>query len=161
MLIEDSTSQSDSWMSSFMSNTESLGGPGEKSDISTFESSPIAALLSLCDAATIILLRLLFLVSDSAVRNTERIRRHAQSILSANSFINAGSGSAPDRGTTIMVLQLKTVSLWSPFLDQRETALGLLQGEKVQKGGFAEISAATPEYFSDVAAFVLQKYPLE
>lgn len=134
---------------------------GLKEPLLPYTNIPEAALSSLYDAANVIILRLLHLVSASAAFYNLRVQNHAQSILSANHFINATSGPAPDRGSTMMVLQLKVASLWSSSSKQRDMAIAMLHGEKVQAGGLSDISSPSDEYFADVAAHILLHYPSE
>ncbi|KAH6967780.1 hypothetical protein BKA56DRAFT_678925 [Ilyonectria sp. MPI-CAGE-AT-0026] len=129
-----------------------------KEQLLPFTNIPAAALSCLYDAANLIIFRLSHLVSPAAASYDMRIQKHAQSILSAYHFIIAASGPAPDRGSIMMVLQLKVVSLWSPSSQQRALALGMLQGEKVQGGGLSDVAAVSHEYFADVAAHILQHY---
>ncbi|KAI5459131.1 hypothetical protein BGZ63DRAFT_360575 [Mariannaea sp. PMI_226] len=125
-----------------------------------FDNVQAAALSSLYDAANIIILRLLFFVSPLAASYDLRVRQHAESIFASNHLINAASGPAPDRGSIMMVLQLKIVSLWSSASQQRTTAARMLQGEKYQGGGLSDISTVS-QYFADVAAYILQHHPTE
>lgn len=126
----------------------------------------VAALSSLYDAANIIILRLLFLVSPLAASYDPRVRQHAQSIFAANNLINAVSGPArpaPDRGSIMMSLQLKVVNMWSPSSEQRATAAAMLQGGKFEGGGLSDMltTAAPQEYYADVAAYILQQHPAD
>jgi hypothetical protein len=120
---------------------------------------PSAALISLYDAANIIVLRLLFLVSPTAASYDSRVRQHTQSILSAHEMISAKSSSVPGRSSIMMVQQLKIAALWSSSSQQRAVAVNMLQG--FRKGGFAGISAPSHEYFADVAAHILRNYSVE
>ncbi|KAM0519014.1 hypothetical protein ACHAPE_004005 [Trichoderma viride] len=120
---------------------------------------PSAALVSLYDAANIIVLRLLHLLSPTASLYDARIRQHTQSILSAHEMISEKSRSEPGRGSIMMVQQLKIAALWSSSSQQRSAAVKMLQG--FQKGGFAGISAPSHEYFADVAAYILREYSVE
>lgn len=120
---------------------------------------PSAALVSLYDAANIIVLRLLHLVSPTASLYDARIQQHTQSILSAHEMISEKSSSEPGRGSIMMVQQLKIATLWSSSAQQRAAAVNMLQG--FRKGGFAGISAPSHEYFADVAAYIFRKYPVE
>ncbi|KAM0446026.1 hypothetical protein ACHAPV_004723 [Trichoderma viride] len=113
---------------------------------------PSAALVSLYDAANIIVLRLLHLVSPTASLYDARIQQHTQSILSAHEMISEKSSSEPGRGSIMMVQQLKIAALWSSSSQQRAEAVKMLQG--FRKGGFAGISAPSHEYFADVAAYI-------
>ncbi|CAM1508677.1 Fc.00g055250.m01.CDS01 [Cosmosporella sp. VM-42] len=122
---------------------------------------PEAAIASIYDTANIIILRLLYLVSPSAASYDAHVQRHGQSILCANQFVNATSGPEPDRGSIMMVLQLKVVSLWSSSLQQRDMAASMLNGGKVQNGGLADISVISHEYFAGAAAHILRHYPDE
>lgn len=140
------------------SRTESIFSVDLKEPLLPFTNIPAAALSSLYDAANLIIFRLSHLVSPSAALYDMRIQKHAQSILSAYHFIIAASGPAPDRGSIMMVLQLKVVSLWSSSSQQRALALEMLQGEKVQGGGLSDVAAVSHEYFADVAAHILQHY---
>ncbi|KOS22874.1 Uncharacterized protein ESCO_003349 [Escovopsis weberi] len=188
MLIQDAESQSRFWASTYMPGMLAPAGEhgtGEKRDNGTlelvpgkvFRNFPTAVLLSLYNAANLMNIRLLALVGDDdgsprshpqlmpsvgSPKYVERMRQHAQSILSAMEFINAKpSGPGPNRGTIMMSLQLKVLSLWSPFLDQRSAAAALLHGEKVQSGGFASMAAETEDYFADLARSILRDFPLE
>jgi prophage DNA circulation protein len=120
---------------------------------------PSAALVSLYDAANIIVLRLLHLVSPTASLYDARIQQHTQSILSAHEMISEKSSPEPGRGSIMMVQQLKIAALWSSSSQQRAAAVNMLQG--FRKGGFAGISAPSHEYFADVAAYILRKYSVE
>lgn len=120
---------------------------------------PSAALVSLYDAANIIVLRLLHLVSPTASSYDARIQQHTQSVLSAHEMISEKSRSEPGRGSIMMVQQLKIAALWSSSSQQRAAAVKMLQG--FQKGGFAGISAPSHEYFADVAAYILREFPVE
>lgn len=120
---------------------------------------PTASLVSLYDAANVIVLRLLHLVSPTASLYDSRIRQHTKSILSAHEMFGEKFSSAPGRGSIMMVQQLKIAALWSSSLQQRAVAVRMLQG--FRKGGFAGISAPSNEYFADVAAYVLRNYPIE
>ncbi|KAJ3548118.1 hypothetical protein NM208_g1152 [Fusarium decemcellulare] len=135
--------------------------PGPKELLLPYQNVPTAALSSLYDSANIIILRLLHLVSPEAASHDARVWQHAQSILSAYDFINATCGPGPDRGSIMMVAQLKVVSLWSLSSQQRDTAAGMLQGERVQAGGLSDISAASNQYFADLAAHILKHSMLE
>ncbi|KAL7918435.1 hypothetical protein ACQKWADRAFT_245028 [Trichoderma austrokoningii] len=119
---------------------------------------PSAALVSLYDAANVIVLRLLHLVSPTASLYDARIQQHTQSILSAHEMISEKSGSEPDRGSIMMVQQLKITTLWSSSSQQRAVAVRMLQG--FRRGGFAGISAPSHEYFADVAAYIHCNYPV-
>lgn len=120
---------------------------------------PSAALVSLYDAANIIVLRLLHLLSPTASLYDARIQQHTQSILSAHEMISEKSSSEPGRGSIMMVQQLKIAALWSSSSQQRAAAVKVLQG--FQRGGFAGISAPSHEYFADVAAYILRHHPVE
>lgn len=120
---------------------------------------PSAALVSLYDAANIIVLRLLHLVSHTASLYNARIQQHTQSILSAHEMISEKFTSKPGRGSIMMVQQLKIAALWSSSSQQRAVAVSMLQG--FRRGGFAGISAPSHEYFADVAAYILCHYPIE
>jgi hypothetical protein len=76
---------------------------------------PTAALGSLYDAANVIVLRLLYLVSPCAHLYEERIQRHAQSIQSAKEFIAAIPNPASGRGTVMVELPLRILDVWNPL----------------------------------------------
>jgi hypothetical protein len=120
---------------------------------------PTAALVSFYDAANIIVLRLLHLVSPTAFLYDARIQHHTQSILSAHEMISEKSSSEPGRGSIMMVQQLKIAAMWSSSSQQRAEAVRMLQG--FRKGGFAGISAPSHEHFADVAAYILRNYSIE
>ncbi|UPK92342.1 hypothetical protein LCI18_003277 [Fusarium solani-melongenae] len=166
--IRDSMLQASQWWSGCIENNpfgqispKQGCGPDESQPLLTHTSVPAAALCSLYDAANLIAFRLLHLVSPSASSHDLHVRQHAQAILSASQFIDEVSGPAPDRGSIMIALQLKVVSLWSPSSEHRNMALALLQREKHQGGGLSDISAVSHEYFADVAAYILQHYPSE
>ena len=120
-----------------------------------------AALVTLYDAANVILLRLLCLVSPEAASYTMRVQQHSESILSAHAMIKTSSTSVPGRSSIMLVQQLKTVALWSPSSRQREVAVQMLQGQTNQNRGFADISAPSNEYFAHVAAYILNNYSVD
>ncbi|KAJ4184015.1 hypothetical protein NW767_013358 [Fusarium falciforme] len=166
-LIRDSMLQASQWWSGCIENNpfgqispKQGCGPGEGQLLLTHTSVPAAALCSLYETANLVTFRLLHLVSPLASSQDDLCaRQHAQSILLASHFIDEMSGPAPDRGSIMITLQLKVVSLWSPSSEQRNMALDLLQREKHQGGGLSDISAVSHEYFADVAAYILQHYP--
>lgn len=165
--IRDATLQLDQWWSQCTSTdifelekSASLWD-SEKPPL-RFPNIPVAALVSLCNAANVIILRLLYLVSSSAAAHTQRAQNHAQSILAANDFVNAATGPAPDRGSTMMVLQLKIVSLWSPSSQQRDAAFKMLQSRKVRGGGLQDIATVSHDFYADLAAHIDRNYgPLD
>ncbi|RFU81151.1 hypothetical protein TARUN_1060 [Trichoderma arundinaceum] len=177
ILIQDARFQIQQWRSECMFYASQKGEQGdqEKSvltaegDATTsldthdfmlpFTDVPTAALISLYDAANVIVLRLMHLVSPTAASYDARVRQHTQSILSAHDIISATSGSMAARGSTMMVQQLKIAALWSSSSQQRAVAVSILEG--YQKGGFAGISAPSSEYFADVAAHILLNYSVE
>ncbi|KAM6477929.1 hypothetical protein HDV62DRAFT_383010 [Trichoderma sp. SZMC 28011] len=122
---------------------------------------PSAALVTLYDTANIIVLRLLYLVSPTAASYNSRIQHHTQSILSAHAMTNAAPSAVTGRSSIMIVQQLKTVALWSPSPRQRKLAVQILEGQTSQNRGFADISAPSHEYFADVAAHILNNYPVE
>ncbi|KAK4070993.1 uncharacterized protein Triagg1_6360 [Trichoderma aggressivum f. europaeum] len=122
---------------------------------------PSAALVTLYDTANIIVLRLLCLVFPTAASYNSRIQHHTKSILSAHAMTNAASSAVPGRSSIMIVQQLKTVALWSPSPQQRALAVDILEGQTSQNRGFADISAPSHEYFADVAAHILDNYPVE
>ncbi|KAI8665485.1 Zn(2)-C6 fungal-type domain-containing protein [Fusarium sp. Ph1] len=167
-LIRDSMLQASQWWSGCIENSpfgqvspKQGCGPDEGQLLRTYTSVPAAALCSLYDAANMITFRLLHLVSSSAPSHDLNVRQHAESILSASHFIDEVSGPAPDRGSIMITLQLKVVSLWSPSSEQRNMALALLQRDKHRGGGLSDIATVSHEYFADVAAYILQHYPSE
>ncbi|KAJ4329277.1 hypothetical protein N0V84_000170 [Fusarium piperis] len=168
VLIRDTMLQASQWWSNCIGSSvfgqispKEGHGSEEAQLLLTHTSVPAAAMCSLYDAANIITFRLLRLVSPSASSYDLCTRQHAQSILQASHFIDEVSGPAPDRGSIMITLQLKVVSLWSPSSEQRNVALGLLQGDKLRVGGLSDISVVSHEYFADVAAYILQHYPSE
>ncbi|KAL5088943.1 hypothetical protein Trisim1_006090 [Trichoderma cf. simile WF8] len=122
---------------------------------------PSAALITLYDTANVIVLRLLCLVSPTASSYNSRIQHHTESILSAHAMTNAAPSAAPGRSSIMIVQQLKTVAMWSPSSQQRAVAVEILEGQTSQNRGFADISAPSHEYFADVAAHILDHYPVE
>lgn len=122
---------------------------------------PSAALVTLYDTANIIVLRLLCLVSPTAASYNSRIQHHTESILSAHAMTNTAPSAITGRSSIMIVQQLKTVALWSPSLQQRAMAVEILEGQTSQNRGFADISAPSHEYFADVAAHILNNYPVK
>lgn len=120
-----------------------------------------AALVTLYDAANVIVLRLLCLVSPEAVSHNARIQHHSESILSAHAMIKTSPGSVPARSSIMFVQQLKTVALWSPAARQRALAVQMLQEQMNQNRGFADISAPSNEYFAHVATHILNNFPVD
>jgi hypothetical protein len=163
-LIQNAMVQSQQWWAGCML-TLSFGdatpgaADGTEAPPLPHKNVPAAAMCSLYDAANLVILRLLYLVSPSAPSHDQRARQHAQSILSANQLVNAAGGSTPDRGSTMMILQLKIVSLWSPSSEQRYAAAEGLRAGKVQGGGLSYISAESPMFFADVAAHIREQDP--
>lgn len=100
---------------------------------------PTAALASLYDAANIIALRLLALVSPSAYVYEERIQRHARSILLAKLFVEKIPSPTSNRGSTMVGFPYQILCIWGPF-----TTDGHYPGAKSKK------------LFSNVAGYVLQ-----
>lgn len=167
-LIQDAMFQIQQWHSECVLSQEALKR-GEKpvsvsdDDFTTssdprhfllpYTDVPSAALVSLYDAANIILLRLLHLVSPTAASHDARVRQHTQSILSAHDMVTVAPSSVPGRSSIMLVLQLKVAALWSSSSRQRAVAVKMLKG--FQDGGFAGISAPSHEYFADVVAYIL------
>ncbi|ETS03244.1 hypothetical protein M419DRAFT_75696 [Trichoderma reesei RUT C-30] len=114
-----------------------------------------AALVTLYDAANVIVLRLLCLVSPGAASHNERIQHHSESILSAHAMIKPSSCSVPGRSSIMLVQQLKAVALWSTSARQRALAIRMLQGQQSQNRGFADIAAPSNQYFAHVAEHIL------
>lgn len=73
------------------------------------------ALAALYDAATIIALRLLALVSSSASLYEERIQQHAQSILAAKDFVANIPGPTANRGSIMVGFPFQIMCIWGPF----------------------------------------------
>lgn len=107
---------------------------------------PTAALGALYDAANIIVFRLFFLVSPSAPLYEARIRRHAQSILTAMNFMSTVPGPVSSRGSMMVGLPVRILQIWCPYAQDRD-----LPGSP----------AASKELFANVAAYVLAKYETE
>ncbi|KAL7813346.1 hypothetical protein V8C26DRAFT_421738 [Trichoderma gracile] len=120
-----------------------------------------AALVTLYDAANVVVLRLLCLVSPGAATHNARIQQHSESILSAHVMIKPSSCSVPGRSSIMLVQQLKTVALWSPSARQRALAIRMLQGQEYQNRGFADISAPSNKYFAHVAAHILDDHSVD
>ncbi|KAA8643959.1 uncharacterized protein ATNIH1004_008155 [Aspergillus tanneri] len=70
------------------------------------------SLKALYDAACVMILSLSSLVLEAADTYRERIRRHAQSIISANELINGNTNGIIDRGSIMMLFPL-TISISS------------------------------------------------
>lgn len=106
---------------------------------------PTAALGALYDAATIVVFRLLFLVSPSARRYEPRIRQHAQSILSAMNLMWTIPGPMSSRGSMMIGPPSRILQVWCP----------------PTLTDFRASFAASDELFADVAAFIFSKYEAE
>jgi hypothetical protein len=102
---------------------------------------PTAALAALYDAATIIALRLLALVSSSASLYEERIRQHAKSILVAKEFVANIPGPTANRGSIMVGFPFQIMCIWSPV---------------TTNGIPSHLFAKPGELFSDLAAYILE-----
>lgn len=164
ILIQESISQIDQWrlqdnswsdsdkdstgMSSDPANVRQNASPLQKA---VYYDLPTAALSSLYDAANMIIFSLLFFISPSGGSYEARIELHAQSILSANDFINANNRPNSVHGSLMMLFPLKLVSLWSSSLQQNNQAARLVQSLS-GNGGFNE--ATSNGFYGDVATYI-------
>jgi hypothetical protein len=112
---------------------------------------PTAALSALYDAANMIIFSLLFFVTPSGNTYEERIQLHAQSIISSYEFIHANNCPDPDRGSLMILLPLKVVSLWSPSQTLKIRASEIISSLSGNEG-FSEV--ISNGLFKDVAAYV-------
>jgi hypothetical protein len=112
---------------------------------------PTAALSALYDAANMIIFSLLFFVSPSGDAYERRVQLHAQSIISANEFINANNRPDSVRGSLMMLFPLKLVSLWSPSLHQKNQAARIVQSLSGNEG-FKEVMSNG--FYEDVATYI-------
>ena len=113
---------------------------------------PTAALGSLYDAANVVVLRLLYLVSPSAYLYEERIRRHVDSILSAKEFIAAIPSPASGRGSIMVEVPLRILDAWIPLVKE-EIEESSSPGESVRDYGYVDRST---ELFGHVASYIHQ-----
>ena len=119
------------------------------------------------DAANLITFSLLLLVSPLTDQYKHRIHFHAQSILSADYFIESSGSPASAHRCFLMEFPLKTVSLWGPLQEQRDYGIRKLQSRdregksdsicKFATAAFLEnstVGAQSNEYYANVAAQV-------
>jgi len=87
------------------------------------------AFLAMYDAANVIAFSLLLLVSPPTdqLNHNHRIQFHAQSVLSADAFLDSLYAPAPGGGSLLMIFALKIVGLWGPLQQQRDYAIHKLQ----------------------------------
>jgi hypothetical protein len=112
---------------------------------------PTASLSAFYDTANMVIISLLFLVSQSEGTNKGRISIHAQSIISACEFINTNNCPDPMRGALMMLLPLKMVNLWSPSPLQRNQAAEII----MSLNGNEQFNNATRgAFFEDVATYI-------
>lgn len=139
------------WMEATNEDPESRCFDPQYFPIIPHSDMPTAALVALYDSANIITLRLLSLVSSSAYLYEERIQRHVHSILSAKAFISAIPGPTSSRGSIMISLPFKILSIWSP--PGRE--------ESPQDKKSACSSTTSTELFANTAAYVLRLHQPE
>ncbi|KIM97219.1 hypothetical protein OIDMADRAFT_168978 [Oidiodendron maius Zn] len=169
ILIQGSISQIDQWrlqdnswsnsdkdstdMSPHSANVRQNASPKSSNALqkAVYYDLPTAALSSLYDAANMIILSLLFFISPSGGSYETRIELHAQSILSANDFINANNRPNSVHGSLMMFFPLKLVSLWSSSLQQNNQAARLVQSLS-GNGGFNEVTSNG--FYGDVATYI-------
>lgn len=86
-----------------------------------------AVFIAMYDAANLLAFSLLSLVSPPTDQCNHRMQFHAQSILSANYFMESNGSTAPAGGYVLMAFPLKIAGLWGPLQEQRDHAIRKLQ----------------------------------
>lgn len=133
----------------------------------TYRDIYTATFSAIHDAANLITFSLLLLVSPLTDQYKHRIHFHAQSILSADYFIESSGSPASAHRCFLMEFPLKTVSLWGPLQEQRDYGIRKLQSRdregksdsicKFATAAFLEnstVGAQSNEYYANVAAQV-------
>ena len=130
--IENIMVQLDMWWTQIMSVPIALGAdagqwhnasstfPGSQCNTSDPDHFPLiphsdmrtAALGSLYDAANVVVLQLLYLVSPHAQLYEKRMQKHIQSILSAKEFVAAIPSSVSERGLLMIEFPLQILQVW-------------------------------------------------
>jgi hypothetical protein len=151
---------SEQWTATSTSAFEARPGDLEHYPLIPYSDVPSASLSALYDAVNVIILRLSILVSSSAHLYETRIQRHVKSILLAKEFIATFPGPASSRGSVMVGLPLKIISVWSPS-NMLLNAMNPLPGLDSQYEGRVTSSNPSRELFGEVASHVLQRYNSE
>jgi hypothetical protein len=145
------------WMGTPNDGFRDLHGDPEHFPSIPYLDMPTASLAALFHAVNVIILRLSFLVSSGAHLYENRIQRHAKSIFLAKEFVATFPSPASSRGSVMVGLPLKIISIWSPS----EMALSS-QNRLPELDGPYEDGTSCPipsrELFGGVASYVLQRY---
>lgn len=118
---------------------------------------PTASLAALFHAVNVIILRLSSLVSSNAHLYENRIQRHVNSILFAKEFVATFPSPASSRGSVMVGLPIKIISIWNPP-EMALSAKNRFPGLDGQDEDGASHSIPSRELFGDVASYVLQRY---
>ena len=126
-------------------------------EMRTYCNIPTAAFSAMYDAANLIAFSLQLLVLPATDQHKLRIQFHAQSILSADAFLESNGSSAPDGGSSLMIFPLKVLGLWGPLPKQRDYAINKLL-DWDQKAESHSISRfAAPVFLEDSTAATLSR----
>ncbi|CEJ56486.1 hypothetical protein PMG11_02691 [Penicillium brasilianum] len=151
---------SEQWTGTSTSGFEDLPGDSEHYPLIPYSDMPSASLSALYDAVNVIVLRLAFLISSSAHLYETRIQLHVKSILLAKEFVATFPGPASSRGSVMVGLPLKIISIWSPS-NMLLNAMNPLPGLDSQYEDRGTSSNPSRELFGEVAHHVLQLYSPE
>jgi hypothetical protein len=112
----------------------------------TYDNVPTAAFIAMYDAASLIAFSLLLLVSPPTYQYNHQLQFHAQSVLSADAFIESNCSPAPGGGSLLMVFPLKIVGLWGPLPQQRDYATRRLQNWRQEGESYSVCRFAAPVF---------------
>ncbi|OKP00767.1 hypothetical protein PENSUB_7698 [Penicillium subrubescens] len=145
------------WMGTSRDGFQDLYGDPEHFPLIPYVDMPTASLAALFHAVNVIILRLSFVVSPTANLYENRIQRHVKSILLAKDFVATFPSPASSRGSVMVGLPLKIISIWSPP-EMGLSAEDLLPGLDGQNEDNGSYSISSRELFGDVASYILQRY---
>lgn len=115
-----------------------------------YSDMPTAALVSIYDAANVVLLQLLYLVSSDAHLYEERTQRHTHSVRSAREFIAAIPGPISGRGLLMVEFPLQILDVWSPKTETTPMESSY-PGLSARNYGSVDLSS---ELFGHVASYI-------
>jgi hypothetical protein len=145
------------WMETPNDGFQDLNGDPEHFPLIPYLDMPTASLAALFHAVNVIILRLSFLVSSTSHLYENRIQRHVKSILLAKEFIATFPSPASSRGSVMVGLPLKIISIWSPPEMALSAKIRFSELDDQYEDG-ASHSIPSRELFGDVASYVLHRY---
>lgn len=145
------------WMEAPNDGFQDLHGDPEHFPLIPYLDMPTASLAALFHAVNVIILRLSFIISSTPHLYEHRIRRHVKSILLAKDFVATFPSPASSRGSVMVGLPLKIISIWSPPKMALNTKDSLPELDGQYEVGAGD-SIPSGELFGDVALYILQRY---